>query len=52
MKNLKLDLLVPVDFKVFCLKSIDYAKKLQSVKPCKIHLIHVVDTQAWWDDFF
>lgn len=52
MKNTKLDLIIPVDFKVFCLKSIDYAKKLQSVKPCKIHLIHVVNSQAWWDDYF
>lgn len=52
MKNSKLDLLVPVDFKAFCLKSIDYAKKLQLDKPYKIHLIHVVDSQAWWDDYF
>ncbi len=52
MKNSKVDLLVPVDFKVFSLKSIDYAKKLQLDKPYKIHLLHVVDSQAWWDDYF
>lgn len=52
MKNTKLDLLVPVDFKEFCLKSIDYAKKLQSIKQLKIHLLHVVDSQTWWDDYF
>ncbi len=52
MKITKLDLLVPIDFKVYCLKSLDYAKKIQAIKPCKIHLIHVVDVQAWWDDYF
>ena len=40
MKNTKTDLLVPIDFKVYSLKSIDYAKKLQSENQGKIHLIH------------
>ncbi len=52
MKNIKQNLLVPIDFKVYCLKSLDYAKKLQSLEQLKIHLLHVVDIQSWWHDFF
>jgi nucleotide-binding universal stress UspA family protein len=52
MKNSKKDLLVPVDFKIYCLKSIDYAKKLQSISKGKIHLLHVIESQSWWEGFF
>lgn len=52
MKNTKTDLLVPIDFKVYCLKSIDYAKKLQSENQGKIHLIHVIESQSWWAGYF
>lgn len=48
MKSSKLDLLVPVDFKIYCLKSIDYARKIQSINQGKIHLIHVIESQSWW----
>ena len=52
MKNSKLDLLVPIDFKINCLKSIEYAKKLQAISKGKIHLIHVIESQSWWAEFF
>ena len=52
MKDTKLDLLVPIDFKSFCLKSIDYAKKLQSIHLCKIHALHVIESQSWWGSSF
>ena len=52
MKNLKTDLLVPVDFKIYCLKSIKYARNLQSVIQGKIHLLHVLESQSWWSGYF
>ncbi|MFC2137782.1 universal stress protein [Bacteroidota bacterium] len=52
MKNTKKNLLVPIDFKVYCLKSIEYAKKLQSENQGKIHLIHVIESQSWWAGYF
>ncbi|MBN1951713.1 MAG: universal stress protein [Bacteroidales bacterium] len=52
MGKQKTDILIPVDFKIYCLKSIDYAKKLQAVLKGKIHLLHVVESQSWWDGFF
>ncbi len=48
----KFDLLVPVDFKIFCLKALDYAMKLQSQINARIHLLHVIESQSWWDDMF
>ncbi|MBN2348014.1 MAG: universal stress protein [Bacteroidales bacterium] len=52
MVKQKSDILIPVDFKIYCLKSIDYAKKLQSVIKGKIHLLHVIESQSWWEGFF
>ena len=46
--NKKNTILVPVDFKVYSLKSVDYAKKLQKVFQDKIHLVHVIESQSWW----
>lgn len=52
MNNKKTDLLVPIDFKIYCLKSIEYAKNLQAQIKGKIHLLHVIEAQSWWEDFF
>jgi nucleotide-binding universal stress UspA family protein len=52
MKNIKTDLLVPIDFKIYCLKSIDYAKNLQKIIKGKIHLLHVIEYQTWWGSHF
>lgn len=52
MKKQKSHILIPIDFKIYCLKSIDYAKKLQSSINCKIHLLHVIESQSWWEGFF
>lgn len=51
-KDRKTNLVVPVDFKVYCLKAIDYAKKFQQKIDVKIHLIHVLETQSWWGNLF
>lgn len=48
----KLDLIVPIDFKIFCLKALDYAMELQKKNNARIHLIHVIESQSWWDDMF
>lgn len=50
--NKKNTILVPVDFKVFSLKSVDYAKNLQAVFQDKIHLVHVIESQSWWTSQF
>lgn len=50
MKNTKIDLLVPIDFKIYSLKSIDYAKILRSKHKFKIHLLHIIESQSWWKD--
>ena len=52
MKSPKLDLLVPVDFKIYTLKSINYAKNVQSKNQGKIHLLHVIESQSWWAGYF
>ncbi|MBN2486155.1 MAG: universal stress protein [Bacteroidales bacterium] len=52
MKSAKTDLLVPVDFKIFSLKSIDYAKRLRQLVKGKIHLLHVIESQSWWGSMF
>ena len=50
--NKKNTILVPIDFMVFSLKSIDYAKKLRAKFEDKIHLIHVIESQSWWTSHF
>ena len=52
MQKTKLDLLVPVDFKIFSLKAIDYALKLKENLQARIHLVHVIESQSWWADMF
>ena len=52
MKKLKSNILIPIDFKIYCLKSISYAKKLQAEIGGNIHLLHVIETQSWWEGFF
>jgi len=52
MVKAKLNLLVPVDFKIFSLKAIEYALRLQQEINAKIHLLHVIESQSWWDDLF
>ncbi len=52
MKEKKTDLVVPVDFKMYSLKSIDYAKKLNAKIGGKIHLLHVIESQPWWEGGF
>ncbi len=52
MKDKKSDLVVPVDFKMYSLKSIDYAKKLNAKIGGKIHLVHVIESQPWWEGGF
>lgn len=52
MNSRKRDLLVPIDFKLFCLKSIDFAKKIKEQVNGTIHLFHVVESQSWWSSSF
>lgn len=52
MNSKKTDLLVPIDFKIYSLKSIEYAKSLQVQTQSEIHLLHVIESQSWWADFF
>ncbi|MBA7516510.1 hypothetical protein ES705_08558 [subsurface metagenome] len=52
MKKTKTDIIVPIDFKIYSLKSIEYAKELQSIIQGKIHLMHVIESQTWWADYF
>lgn len=52
MNTIKSDLLVPVDFKIYSLISVDYAKKLKETLNGKIHLLHVVESQSWWSRLF
>ena len=52
MNTTKNDFLVPTDFKLFSLKAIDYARKLQEQINGKIHLLHVVESQSWWSSYF
>jgi len=52
MKTTKNDLLVPVDFQLFSLKSIDYAINLKKSLNGKIHLLHVIQYQSWWTSYF
>ena len=52
MKKLKSNILIPIDFKIYSLKSISYAKKLQAEIGGDIHLLHVIETQSWWEGFF
>ncbi len=47
-----MDLLVPIDFKIYCLKALDYALKLQAMNNANIHLVHVIESQSWWEDMF
>ncbi len=48
----KSGILIPVDFKIYGLKAINYAKKLQAELNCKIYLLHVIESQSWWEGFF
>jgi hypothetical protein len=52
MKTQKTDFLVPIDFKLFSLKSIDYAKNLLNDLKGTIHLIHVIESESWWSSYF
>jgi nucleotide-binding universal stress UspA family protein len=52
MTKTKRSVLVPIDFKIYCLKSLDYALKLQSEIDCQIHLLHVIELQSWWAELF
>ncbi len=52
IKKSKSDLLVPIDFKIFSLKALDYAMKLQTIINARIHLLHVIEAQSWWADMF
>ena len=52
MNTQKKDLLVPVDFKLFSLKAIDFAKKIKEKINGRIQLLHVVTTQSWWSTYF
>lgn len=52
MKEAKTNLLIPVDFRIFCLKAIEYAMKLSEVSQGKIYLLHVIESESWWDDQF
>lgn len=52
MNTKKKDFLIPIDFKLFSLKSIEYAKNLKKELDGKIHLLHVVESQSWWSGNF
>jgi nucleotide-binding universal stress UspA family protein len=52
MTKIKPNLLVPVDFKIYSLKAINHALKLQKEINIRIHLIHVIESQSWWADLF
>ncbi len=52
MNTQKKDFLIPIDFKLFSLKSIDYAKNLKTDLNGKIHLLHVIEYQSWWNSYF
>lgn len=52
MKSAQTDLLVPIDFKIYSLKSIEYAKNLIKKSHGKIHLLHVIESQSWWAGYF
>ena len=44
------NILVPIDFKIHCLRAIEYAKQLQSANECSIHLLHVIKNGWLWDN--
>lgn len=44
------NILVPIDFKINCLKAIEYAKQLQSAIGCRIHLLHMIKTGWLWNN--
>jgi nucleotide-binding universal stress UspA family protein len=52
MNTQKKDLLIPVDFKLFSLKAIDFAKRIKEQVKGTIHLFHVVESQSWWSSYF
>ncbi len=52
MNKQKRDLLVPIDFKMFSLKAIDFAKRIKEQISSTIHLFHAVETQSWWSSYF
>lgn len=52
MKKLKSNILIPIDFKIYSLKSINYAKNLHEKINGTIHLLHVIESQSWWEGFF